>query len=75
MSEAIPQPPAMNRAHSDLQKTTATTTAWLPLDLPAAANRRTNRRQRALRPCGRERAAWWFDQMRRIVDTGADFRA
>ena len=38
---------------------------------PTTSSRRTSRRQR---PCSNERAAWWFDQMRRIVETGADFR-
>jgi hypothetical protein len=65
----------MNRSRTDLHKTHATTTGWLPLDLPAAPARRVHRRPRTFRPCGRERAAWWFDQMRQIVDSGGDFRA
>jgi hypothetical protein len=44
------------------------------LDIPSNPIRRSPRRNRSFRPCGRERAAWWFDQMRRIVETGADFR-
>jgi hypothetical protein len=27
------------------------------------------------RPCNRERADWWFRQMRRVVDQGLDYRA
>lgn len=27
------------------------------------------------RPCPPERAAWWFDQMRWVVEQGVDFRA
>ena len=45
----------------------------LPMELPAQAPRRGRRRVRAVRPCGRDRADWWFDQMRRIVDEGRDF--
>jgi hypothetical protein len=65
----------MNSPHSALNKTNATMTAWLPLEIPSIPVRRTPRRSRNVRPCGRERAAWWFDQMRRIVETGADFCA
>ena len=64
----------MNNSRSDMNKSTAETAAWLPLDIPSNPIRRSPRRTRAFRPCGRERAAWWFDQMRRIVETGADFR-
>jgi hypothetical protein len=65
----------MNSPHNALTKTNATMTAWLPLEIPSTPVRRAPRRVRNFRPCGRERAAWWFDQMRRIVDTGADFCA
>jgi hypothetical protein len=64
----------MNSSRSDMNKSTAATAAWLPLDIPSNPIRRSQRRNRSFRPCGRERAAWWFDQMRRIVETGADFR-
>ncbi|HTH46172.1 MAG TPA: hypothetical protein VMB21_01545 [Candidatus Limnocylindria bacterium] len=49
--------------------------AQLDFTLPASptattpTSRRTSRRQR---PCSNERAAWWFDQMRRVVDEGRD---
>ena len=45
--------------------------AQLDFTLPflPASGRRTSRRQR---PCSSERAAWWFDQMRRVVDEGRD---
>lgn len=33
----------------------------------------TARNRRPIRPCSRARAQWWFDQMRRVVDEGADF--
>ena len=33
------------------------------------------RPKRPIRPCTRARASWWFDQMRRVVDEGLDFRA
>ena len=66
----------MNSPRSALNKTNATTTtAWLPLETPVMPVRRAPRRVRSFRPCGRERADWWFDQMRRIVETGADFCA
>lgn len=45
----------------------------LPLDLPHASERPNLRRNRQTRPCGRERAAWWFAQMRRVVAEGRDF--
>ncbi len=31
------------------------------------------RRKRVVRPCSRERAAWWFDLMRRVVDEELEF--
>jgi hypothetical protein len=34
----------------------------VPISIPAT------RRNVAPRPCSRERAAWWFEQMRRAVD-------
>ena len=44
--------------------------AQLDFTLPASAPiRRTFRRQR---PCSKERAAWWFAQMRRVVEEGRD---
>ncbi len=44
--------------------------AQLDFTLPAPTPvRRTSRRQR---PCSNERAAWWFAQMRRVVDEGRD---
>jgi hypothetical protein len=64
----------MNRPNNALELVPHATTAWLPLDMPMPPQRRAPRRVRNFRPCGRERAAWWFDQMRRIVETGADFR-
>ena len=36
---------------------------------------RAIRAKRAVRPCTRARASWWFDQMRRVVDEGLDYRA
>ena len=75
LSHPTPQAHRMNSPHSALNKTNATMTAWLPLEIPSIPVRRTPRRSRNVRPCGRERAAWWFDQMRRIVETGADFCA
>lgn len=36
-------------------------------------SRRGQNRQRRPRPCGRARAAWWFDEMRRVVDQGRDY--
>jgi hypothetical protein len=30
------------------------------------------RRRLVVRPCSRERAAWWFEQMRRAVDEGRE---
>ena len=75
LSDQTPQAHRMNSPRSALNKTHTTTTAWLPLEIPAIPLRRAPRRVRSFRPCGRERAAWWFDQMRRIVETGADFCA
>ena len=49
----------------------ATGSTQLDLSLPTAG-RRTARRQR---PCSRERAAWWFAQMRRVVEEGREVRA
>jgi hypothetical protein len=44
--------------------------AQLDFTLPAPlAVRRSSRR---VRPCSRERAAWWFAQMRRAVDEGRE---
>lgn len=40
----------------------------MDLTLPAASA--PARRRAAVRPCSRERAAWWFAQMRRAVDGG-----
>ncbi len=45
----------------------------LAFPLPECA--RPARIKRAMRPCSRARASWWFDQMRRVVDEGLDFRA
>lgn len=42
--------------------------AQLDFPLPATS-RRAARRQR---PCSRERAAWWFAQMRRVVEEGRE---
>ncbi len=42
----------------------------LDFSLAAAAPRTRNRAAAARRACSRERAAWWFDQMRRVVDDG-----
>ena len=75
LSHPTPQAHRMNSPHNALTKTNATMNAWLPLEIPSTPVRRAPRRVRNFRPCGRERAAWWFDQMRRIVDTGADFCA
>lgn len=41
----------------------------LDFDLPELPPRR----QRIARTCSQERAAWWFDLMRRVVDEGIDF--
>ncbi len=30
---------------------------------------------RPARPCSRERADWWFRQMRRVVEEGIDYRS
>ena len=44
--------------------------AQIDFTLPAPI---TNRRgPRRVRPCSRERAAWWFAQMRRVVDEGRE---
>ena len=76
LSDQPPQAHRMNSPRSALNKTNATTTtAWLPLETSVMPLRRAPRRVRNFRPCGRERADWWFDQMRRIVETGADFCA
>lgn len=40
----------------------------LTLPVPAAVPMRS---RRAPRPCTRERAAWWFRQMRRAIDNTA----
>ena len=45
----------------------------LPVEPPDNPERRPMRRARPARACGRDRAAWWFDQMRRVVDEGRDF--
>ena len=46
--------------------------AQLDLTLPTLPTpRRAARRQR---PCSRERAQWWFAQMRRVVDEGREVK-
>lgn len=42
------------------------------LDLAMPAPPPAVRRRQMVRPCSRERAAWWFDQMRRAVDGGRE---
>ncbi|MSU31730.1 MAG: hypothetical protein EXS25_03525 [Pedosphaera sp.] len=54
-------------------ETEAELSGLLPLDLPRASVRLNLRRNRQVRPCERERAAWWFEQMRRVVAEGRDF--
>jgi hypothetical protein len=49
------------------------TTGLLPMELPSSGARRGQRRIREVKPCGRARADWWFDQMRRVVEEGRDF--
>ncbi len=46
----------------------------LPTALPSALPSPVHpaRRRVVQRPCSRERAAWWFEQMRRAVDQGRD---
>ena len=75
LSQPNPHTHRMNSSRNDRNQSHNATATWLPLDMPSNSVRRSPRRVRAFRPCGRERAAWWFDQMRRIVETGADFRA
>ena len=41
----------------------------LAIPVPQAAAARPNR------PCTRQRADWWFRQMRRVVEEGLDYRA
>lgn len=66
MSEALPNPRGMKRELNEAEQQLA-----LVLPLPATSMRP----KRAARPCTRARARWWFDEMRRIVDEGLDFRA
>lgn len=47
------------------------TAEQLPLALPRS--RATQRR--SAKPCSRERANWWFAQMRRVVEQELDFEA
>lgn len=48
----------------------------MPLGLPVpVVVSRPARPVRRLRACSPARARWWFDEMRRIVDAGLDFRA
>lgn len=42
----------------------------LDFALANPAPRTRNRSTVARRACSRERAAWWFDQMRRVVEDG-----
>ena len=42
------------------------------LDLAMPAPPPAVRRRQVVRPCSRERAAWWFEQMRRAVDEGRE---
>lgn len=45
----------------------------LPVPEPTATPQRSPRRP--TRPCSRERAAWWFQQMRRAIEEGTRFDA
>jgi hypothetical protein len=47
--------------------------AQLDFALPTPLS--TSRRRSVVRPCSRERAAWWFAQMRRAVDDPRDLLA
>ncbi len=49
----------------------------LPVPESAAAATSTPQRspRRPTRPCSRERAAWWFQQMRRAIEEGTRFDA
>lgn len=49
----------------------------LPVTDPAPAAPSTPQRstRRPTRPCSRERAAWWFQQMRRAIEDGTRFDA
>lgn len=42
----------------------------LDFALPAPAPKPLRRPERPARPCSRERARWWFNQMRQVVDEG-----
>jgi hypothetical protein len=45
----------------------------LPEEPRSGSGRLPNLRSRPARACGRDRADWWFDQMRRVVEEGRDF--
>lgn len=66
MSDPILKARAMKRELPEAEQQLA-----LILPLPTTAIRR----KRLVRPCTRARARWWFDEMRRVVDQGLDFRA
>jgi hypothetical protein len=46
--------------------------AQLDFTLPAPAPASARRSARRQRPCSQERAAWWFAQMRRVVEEGRE---
>jgi|GEM_PF-2094835 hypothetical protein len=52
--------PATQRNHAD------------QLDLTLLSEPAVRRAPRRQRPCSRERARWWFAQMRRVVDEVCD---
>jgi DNA-directed RNA polymerase subunit M/transcription elongation factor TFIIS len=47
----------------------------LPVPDPAAPSTPQRSTRRPTRPCSRERAAWWFQQMRRAIEEGTRFDA
>jgi hypothetical protein len=59
----VRNPPTLRRRRCESQLDFALATP--PLE--AASPRRP---ERLIRPCSRERAQWWFNQMRQVVDEG-----
>jgi len=47
----------------------------VPEPAPAAPSAPQRSPRRPTRPCSRERAAWWFQQMRRAIEEGTRFDA
>jgi DNA-directed RNA polymerase subunit M/transcription elongation factor TFIIS len=67
--------PMKNTRRASATKPQLDLTLPVPESTPAAPSTPQRSPRRPTRPCSRERAAWWFQQMRRAIEEGTRFDA